>query len=81
MIAIPQAANQRPNTRRIAEAGLGIQLEKEAVTVESLRNSVREIMSNSEYRVRAQNMQKDARSAGGFQAAANALQRFVALTI
>jgi MGT family glycosyltransferase len=81
MIAIPQAANQRPNTRRIAEAGLGLQLEKDAVTVESLRNAVREVVSDPAYRIRAQQMQEDARSAGGFQAAADALQHFVALAM
>lgn len=77
MIAIPQAANQQPNARRIAEAGLGILLEKGSVNAEILRETVARVLHDPSFQVRAGQMQKDARSAGGFQAAADALQHFV----
>jgi MGT family glycosyltransferase len=77
MITIPQAANQRPNARRIVETELGIQLEKEAVTAEILRETVSRVLSDPTYQVHARQMQEDAFLAGGFQAAADALQNFV----
>lgn len=77
MIAIPQAANQQPNARRIAETGLGVLLEKESVNAELLRETVASILNDSAFHALAQQMQRDARLAGGFQAAADALQQFV----
>jgi MGT family glycosyltransferase len=76
MIAIPQAANQQPNARRIAETGLGILLEKESVNAEILRETVAHILNDPTFQVRARQMQKNAHAAGGFQAAADALQHF-----
>lgn len=77
MVVIPQAANQQPNARRIAEVGLGMLLDKAAVTAELLQDAVTQVLINPAFRVRALQMQKDASLSGGFQAAADALQNFV----
>lgn len=77
MISIPQAANQQPNARRIAEAGLGALLEKDAVDAELLRETAARMLSDPGFASRASQMQKDAHAAGGYQAAADALQDFV----
>jgi MGT family glycosyltransferase len=78
MIAIPQAANQQPMARRIAETGLGVFLEKEGVTAELLRNTTTHVLHDSQFRINLQRMQEEAKLAGGFKAAVDALQRFVA---
>lgn len=77
MIAIPQAANQQPMARRIAETGLGIFLEKEGVTAQILRTTAAHVAHDSQFRSNLQQMQEEAKLAGGFKAAADALQRFV----
>lgn len=77
MIAIPQAANQQPNARRIAETGLGVLLEKGSVSAEILSETVAHVLNDLTFQARARQMQKDAHSAGGFRAAADALQHFV----
>jgi UDP:flavonoid glycosyltransferase YjiC (YdhE family) len=77
MIAIPQAANQQPNARRIAEAGLGALLEKDALDAELLRETATRVLTDPAFVRRATAMREDARAAGGYQAAADALQQFV----
>jgi len=77
MIAIPQAANQQPMARRVAETGLGVFLEKESVTAEVLQNTARHILDDAAYRANLQRMQAEAVRSGGSKAAADALQRFV----
>ena len=77
MVHIPQAVAQEGIARRVAGLGLGITLDKETLTVESLRNAVVRILNDSTYKMRVQQMQEDARVAGGFQAAAQALQEYI----
>lgn len=77
MVVIPQAPSQVASARRVAELKLGIVLEKTAVTAESLREAVTTLMNDPLFRSRVQRMQEDARLAGGFQKAAEALQDFV----
>ncbi|HEU5230801.1 MAG TPA: macrolide family glycosyltransferase [Ktedonobacteraceae bacterium] len=77
MVAIPQAANQQPMARRVAETGLGVFLEKESVTAESLRSAAIHCLEDPTVRLNLQRMQEEARCAGGFKAATDGLQRFV----
>lgn len=77
MVAIPQAANQQPNARRVAETGLGTVLEKGSVSAEDLRKAAISVFNDSLIRENVQRMQEEAKLAGGFKAAADALQNFV----
>lgn len=77
MIVIPQATSQATSARRVADLGLGILLEKETVTAESLREAVVTILNDPTYRERAHEMQEDAQLAGGYQRAAYALLEYV----
>lgn len=77
MVVIPQASSQETSARRVAEVGLGIALEKTAVTAPSLLEAVTRIMSDASFHARAQQMQDEASEAGGFLAAAQALQGFI----
>jgi len=76
MVVIPQASSQETSARRVAELGLGIALEKDKVTAESLRDAVQQIMRDPHFSIRAQQMQEEASESGGFQSAADALQSF-----
>src|SRR5258707_7368076 len=77
MVAIPQAANQQPNARRVAETGLGAVLEKESVTADALREAAVSVFNDPLIHKNVQRMQEEAKSSGGFKAAADALQYFV----
>ncbi|GHO65437.1 glycosyl transferase [Ktedonobacter sp. SOSP1-52] len=77
MVVMPQATSQEPSARRVSELGLGILLDKESVTAESLRDAALHILQNPTYRLRARQMQDDAKKAGGYQRAADALQEYV----
>ena len=81
MVVIPQADSQETSAKRVAELELGILLEKTSVTAKSLRDTVAHILNDPAFRTRAQQMQEDARLAGGFQKAATALQDFVTCRI
>ncbi|MBA2286521.1 MAG: glycosyl transferase [Ktedonobacteraceae bacterium] len=77
MVVIPQATSQEPSARRVASLGLGLLLEKNTVTSASLRDAVIQILRDASYRARARQMQDEARLAGGYRRAADALQDFV----
>ena len=77
MIVIPHAIGQEGSARRVPELGLGLLLRKEEVTAESLRAAIAHILHDSTFTTRTRHMQKEANSAGGFSAAADALERFV----
>ncbi|HLG65026.1 MAG TPA: macrolide family glycosyltransferase [Ktedonosporobacter sp.] len=81
IITIPQSISQEGAAKRVAELGLGLLLEKEAVTVTSLRDAAMQLLRDPAYRQRALQMQKDALNAGGAHAAAEALRDFVCLKV
>jgi MGT family glycosyltransferase len=76
MVVMPQAANQQPNSRRVAELGLGIQLDKGSITVEALQNAVTTILSDDTFRARVQQMRENTDLTKGYLVAADALQQF-----
>jgi MGT family glycosyltransferase len=76
IITIPQSISQEGAARRVAELGLGLKIEKEAVTADTLREAALRLLQDPEYRTRVHQMQNDAQNAGGFRAAADVLQDF-----
>lgn len=76
MVAIPQMPEQSMNAQRVADLGLGIKLEKDAVTVETLREAVTRIASDLQYRAHAQAVQQQMHEAGGYQHAADAIMQY-----
>jgi len=77
MVVIPQMTEQAVTAQRVAEMGLGIALEKDAVNATVLRDAVERIASEASFRERVQNMQRVTREAGGYQRAADAIMDFV----
>jgi MGT family glycosyltransferase len=76
MVAIPQMVEQAMTAQRIAEMGLGVMLEKEAVNVTTLREAVERVANEASFRERAQSMQRITREAGGYMRAADAIMQF-----
>ncbi len=78
MVALPQMPEQMMTAQRIQELGLGIELDKNTVTVETLRTAVERVMDDPTFRTNAQEMQQKVRNAGGYKKAADAIEQYVA---
>ena len=63
--------------QRIQELGLGTALDISTLTVEKLHATVKAAISNPDFRKNAQKFQQYVRNAGGYQRAADAIQKFV----
>jgi hypothetical protein len=76
MVVIPQQGEQALTAQRIAEMGLGLTLEKEAVNVITLREAVEQVAHDPACRERVQHMCQITHEAGGYQRAAEAIIQF-----
>jgi MGT family glycosyltransferase len=76
MVLIPQQPEQQMHARRTVELGLGVQLDKGAVTAASLREAVERVANDPQYRARAQEMQLRMHEDGGYQRATDAIVEF-----
>jgi MGT family glycosyltransferase len=76
MVLIPQQPEQQMHARRTVELGLGVQLDKGAVTAASLREAVERVANDPQYRTRAQEMQQRMHEDGGYQRATDAIIEF-----
>ncbi len=76
MVSIPQMVEQEIPAQCIAELRLGVMLEKDAVSVTTLREAVERVANEASFRERAQSMQRITHEAGGCQRAADAIIRF-----
>jgi MGT family glycosyltransferase len=76
MVAIPQQPEQAMTARRVAEMGLGIQLDKETVNATTLREAVERVAHDRSYYERTRQMQQLIHEAGGYWRAADAIIQF-----
>ena len=76
MIVIPQMIEQALTARRVEELGLGISLDRDTVTVETLQEAVTRVSSDPVFRERTQAMQQEVRNAGGYRRAVDAIIQF-----
>lgn len=76
LVVVPQMVEQAITARRVEALGLGLVLDKPAVTAGSLREVVRRVAGNDEMRARVRRMQEAVRQMGGARAAADAVLRF-----
>jgi MGT family glycosyltransferase len=77
LVVVPQMMEQEINAHRVQELGLGLALEKEALTAEKLRAAVSQVASDADFRARLQEMQQEVRQSGGSQRAADEIIRYV----
>src|SRR5205085_811010 len=65
VVVIPQAiADEKVNALRIAELGLGIQLDEVSLTPELLRNAVAHVINDPRYDAHVQKMQEEIQASG-----------------
>lgn len=76
LVVVPSIGEQRLTASRVQELGLGIVLDHETLTPESLRRSARAVARDPGIRARVKAMQHKARTAGGFMRATEAIHRF-----
>ena len=76
MVVVPQQPEQAMTAARVAELGLGVALEAGQVTSAALRDAVITMSDDAGYRSRIARMQNEAREAGGYLRAADAIQQF-----
>jgi MGT family glycosyltransferase len=77
LVVVPQMWEQEMNGRRVQELGLGLALDRDTVTGESLRAAVEQVVHDSGVHTRLQSMQDEIRRAGGYQRAAEAIMQHV----
>ncbi|QBD74628.1 glycosyl transferase [Ktedonosporobacter rubrisoli] len=76
MVAIPQMVEQEMTAQRIAEMGLGLALEKDAVTSAGLRAAVERVANDVTIHERVQQIKQYTRESGGYKLAAEAIMQF-----
>ncbi|GHO97062.1 putative UDP-glucosyltransferase YjiC [Reticulibacter mediterranei] len=77
LVVVPQMWEQEMNGRRVQELGLGLSLDRDTITGESLRAAVEQIAHDSGVHTRLQSMQSEIHQAGGYQRAADAIKQHV----
>ncbi|HEY0755411.1 MAG TPA: macrolide family glycosyltransferase [Ktedonobacteraceae bacterium] len=77
LIVIPQIREQEVTAQRVRELGLGIVLDRAAITIDGLREAVVRVAHDSTFRIRAQAMQRMIQEAGGYKRAADAIVQYI----
>lgn len=77
MVIIPQMPEQVITAKRLADLGLGVVLDKEALTPDVLRSAVQTLLDDPELRTRMKQAQKEVQASGGARRAADAILQFV----
>jgi len=77
MVVVPQMSEQAMVGRRVEQLGAGLYLAKEEVTAEKLRESVQQLLANSQFRQQAALVRESFQTAGGVARAANAILSFI----
>jgi UDP:flavonoid glycosyltransferase YjiC (YdhE family) len=77
IVGIPLLAEQRDMAVRVADAGLGVRIDKRRLTAEELRADVLRMLRDEEgeFRVALPRMQRDLARAGGVERAADLIER------
>ncbi|KIF76829.1 hypothetical protein QR77_29150 [Streptomyces sp. 150FB] len=74
MLAVPQMAEEQANADRIAELGIGRTLDPAGLTVDTLREAVRDLLADDTVLRRARALRDETRAAGGAPAAADRIE-------
>lgn len=77
IVVIPATGEHELIAQRVNKLGVGVSLDKDAFTVESLKNAVDDIVHSTTYRERCQAYSKLSSSAGGVATAASAIEQYL----
>ncbi len=75
LVVIPQGSDQYLVARRVEELGLGIVLDKRAVTPQALRQAVTSALADEAMAQRIEDIQSSLRGSGGYRRAADLIQQ------
>ena len=75
LVVIPQGSDQYLVARRVEELGLGIVLDKRAVTPQALRQAVTSALADEAMAQRIEEIQSSLRGSGGYRRAADLIQQ------
>jgi MGT family glycosyltransferase len=78
LVCVPQMVEQEVNAARVAELGLGVRLDPEALTADDLRAAVDAVTGDDAMRAALDRMRDAVREAGGAVAAADAIEAHLA---
>ena len=76
MVLISQQPEQYINAQRMVDLGMGVLLEKENLTPQTLGEAVERVDSDASYHEHVKSMQQSLRTAGGYQRAVDAILQF-----
>jgi MGT family glycosyltransferase len=76
LVTIPQMGEQMVIGRRVEELGAGLYIDKTEVTADKLREAVRRLLAERQFREQASRVRQSFRSAGGVARAADAIREF-----
>jgi len=76
VVVVPQIIEQEMTAQRCAGLGLGVALDPNNLTAETLRAAVEEVHQTPSFREHVQAMQQTVREAGGYQRAVDAISNF-----
>ncbi|MBS1952560.1 MAG: glycosyl transferase [Cyanobacteria bacterium SZAS-4] len=77
LVVVPQSGEQMLSAQRVEQLGMGLALHPSDVTISKLQQAVEQISNHSSYRERARSLQQDIKSAGGYQAAVDAITTYI----
>lgn len=77
-IVVPQTVEQERTAQQVEKLGLGLQLDKETLTAEVLRNAVKQVAEDKTLQPRLLFMQQEIQNAGGYQRAADEILAYTA---
>jgi len=77
MIVVPSIKEQRLTAFRVQELGLGLVLERDEVTPESMEENASALQQATGIKARMSTMQRQIKAAGGYQYAAEAIVEYV----
>lgn len=80
LVVIPHMLEQSITAQRVEELGLGVALERNAVTVDHLQETVWRVASEQPIRTRVQHMREIIRQSGGARSAAEAILQYTCTT-
>lgn len=77
LLLVPQQMEQTFNARRVVELGAGVMLQHNALSVSTLRASVKQLLSDDRYQAQAQRIGETLRSTGGMVRAATLIDELI----
>jgi MGT family glycosyltransferase len=80
LVVVPQMMEQKMTARRIQELGLGLALDSETLSAETLRATVEQVASDLNVRTCTQEMQQKIHQAGGAMRAVDAIMHYTRST-